>query len=120
MHNASFSLFKKSHNSVELLKQNLAIEPDLQNFIGFALESVGKLGGNAFSASIASLEVMKNLRSAGAGTGYPLPASLLLQGNQLVVSWGDPAKEAKIAYLQHPPEAALILQLRQHLQDSTE
>jgi 2-hydroxy-3-keto-5-methylthiopentenyl-1-phosphate phosphatase len=31
--------------AVELLKQNLTIDPDLRNFISFALESVAKLGG---------------------------------------------------------------------------
>lgn len=34
------------------LKQNPAIEPDLQNFTNFVLQSVAKLGGNAFVASI--------------------------------------------------------------------
>ena len=65
---------------VELLKQNLAIEPDLQNFIGFVLESVTRLGGNPFAASIASLNLMQKLRNAGAATGFPLPACVLLAG----------------------------------------
>ena len=107
--------------SVELLKQNLAIEPDLQNFIGFVLESVTKLGGNPFAASIASLDLMKRLRSAGAGTGYPLPVSLLLQGKQLVVQWGENTKShAQLATLALPPQAEIIEQLRQHLLSSTE
>lgn len=106
---------------VELLKQNLAIEPDLQNFIGFALESVTRLGGNPFAASIASLDLMKKLRSAGAGTGYPLPASLLLQDRQLMAQWGESKKlHAPLATLAQSPPAEAIEQLRQHLLNSTE
>lgn len=118
--------------SVELLKQNLAIEPDLQNFVGFVLESVTRLGGNAFPASLSVLDLMQKLRGAGAGTGYPLPASLLLQGGQLLAQWGGGAIAlkggagkahaescAKIAYFAKPPQPEAIAQLRQHLQNST-
>lgn len=123
---------------VELLRQNLAIEPDLQNFIGFVLESVNKLGGNPFAASSASLELMHRLRSAGAGTGYPLPASLLLHGHHLLVQWGggvesaphgdpDPLRaktraesHANIANLAQTPPPETVAQLRQHLMSSTE
>ncbi len=38
---------------IKLLHQNLDIEHNLQNFIGFVLESVNTLGGNIFAASIA-------------------------------------------------------------------
>lgn len=106
---------------VELLKQNLAIEPDLQNFIGFVLESVTRLGGNPFAVSIASLDLMQKLRGAGAGTGFPLPARLLLQGKQLVAQWGESTKlHAPLATLAQPPQAEIIEQLRRHLLDSTE
>ena len=112
---------RDSVEPVELLKQNLAIEPDLQNFIGFILESVTRLGGNPFAASIASLDLMKKLRGAGAGTGYPLPASLLLQGKQLVAQWGEGTKShAQLATLALLPQAEVIEQLRQHLLSSTE
>ncbi|MDP2879663.1 MAG: hypothetical protein Q8N74_09105, partial [Sulfuricella sp.] len=105
--------------SVELLKQNLAIEPDLQNFIGFVLESVNKLGGNPFAASIASLDLMQKLRNAGAATGFPLPAGLLLQGSQLRVQWGERAEHLKITHLAQPPKPEAVAQLRRHLQNST-
>lgn len=106
---------------MELLKQSLAIEPDLQNFINFVLESVTALGGNPFAASIASLDLMQKLRGAGAGTGYPLPARLLLQGRQLVVQWGESAKShAHLATLAQLPQPEIVLGLRQHLQNSTE
>ena len=106
---------------VELLKQNLAIEPDLQNFVGFILESVIRLGGNPFAASIASLDLMRRLRGAGAGTGYPLPASLLLQGKQLVAQWGESTKShVQLAIFAQPPRAGIIEQLRRHLLNSTE
>lgn len=105
--------------SIELLKQNLAIEPDLQNFIGFVLESVTRLGGNPYAASIASLDLMQKLRNAGAATGFPLPAGLLLQGHQLMVAWGEPAEHLKIAHLAQPPKQDTVAQLRRHLQNST-
>jgi len=105
---------------VELLKQNLAIEPDLQNFIGFVLECVNKLGGNPFASSIASLDLMQKLRSAGAATGFPLLASLLLQGHQLKVQWGEHAEHLKITNLAQPPKPDTVAQLRRYLQNSTE
>jgi diguanylate cyclase (GGDEF)-like protein len=106
---------------VELLKQNLAIEPDLQNFIGFVLESVTRLGGNPFAASIAALDLMQKLRGAGAGSGYPLPVSLLLQGKQLMIQWGEGThSHVQLAVLAQPPQAEIIEQLRHHLQNSTE
>ena len=56
---------------VELLRQDLAIEPDLQNFIGFVLESVNRLGGDAFAATTVLLKLMQRLRNAGAARGRP-------------------------------------------------
>jgi len=106
---------------VELLKQNLAIEPDLQNFIGFALESVTRLGGNPFAASVVLLGLMQKLRDAGAGTGYPLPASLMLQDKRLSVLWGEDAKShAQLAIFAQPPQAETVEQLHRHLLNSTE
>jgi len=134
--------------SVELLRQNLAIESDLQNFIGFTLESTSRLGGNPFPASIASLELMQKLRNAGAATGYPLPVSLQLEKGHLLVCWDGehaPRENAsaarteplalenagslwaetgerpcvRIAHFPKLPSSAAIEQLRQHLQNST-
>ncbi len=102
---------------VKLLQQNLAIEYDLQNFIGFILESVNKLGGNIFAASTASLDLMQKLRSAGAATGFPLPASLLLDGRLLLVMWGE--QHATIASLTQLPLQETVMQLQYHLQNST-
>jgi diguanylate cyclase (GGDEF)-like protein len=104
---------------VELLKQNLAIEPDLQNFIGFVLASVNKLGGNAFAASVASLDLMQKLREAGAGTGYPLPVTLLLQGQQLSAKWGERAERARIVSFGQPVPPASVAQLCRQLTQST-
>ena len=104
-------------DSVKLLQHNLAIEYDLQNFVGFVLESVNTLGGNIFAASIASLELMQQLRSAGAGTGYPLPATLLLDGRLMLVTWKN--QHLNIAQLPQLPPQETILQLQQHLQNST-
>lgn len=104
--------------TVELLKQNLTIDPDLRNFIGFALESVGKLGGNIFAASIASLELIEKLLKAGVTTGRPVPVSLLLQGKQLLVLW-DKQGQFKIATLPELPQQETIAQLCLHLRNST-
>lgn len=103
---------------VELLKQNLTIDPDLRNFIHFALESVGKLGGNTFAASIASLELIEKLCNAGVTTGRSVPVSLLLQGNQLLVLW-DKQGQFKIATLPELPHQETIAQLCLYLRNST-
>lgn len=102
---------------VKLLQQNLAIEYDLQNFIGFILESVNKLGGNIFAASIASLGLMQKLRSAGAATGFPLPVSLILDGRLLLAKWGN--QHLNIAHLSQLPSQETVMQLQYHLQNST-
>jgi two-component system, cell cycle response regulator len=105
--------------SVELLKQNLAIEPDLQNFIGFALSAVKTLRGNAFSATLGMLNVLDKLRMAGAGTGYPLPVKLVLSDSRLVVEWGE-GEQALLGVLDAEPEQDEVEKLRRHLQQSTE
>ena len=104
---------------IELLKQNLAIEPDLQNFMGFVLMAVKSLGGNPFAASLTSLELVSNLRNAGAGTGYPLPVELLLDDNRLVVHWNN-GNTTKIVNLEVQPDSTTVEELRIHLQQSTE
>ncbi len=103
--------------SIHLLQQNLAIEYDLQNFVAFTLESVDKLGGNIFAASIASLDLIQKLRSAGAATGYPLPASLLLTGRQLQAVWEN--QRVTIANLDQLPPPGTVAQLQLHLHNST-
>jgi len=103
--------------SVELLKQDLAIEPDLQNFVGFVLGSVSKLGGDVFAAAIVSLELMQSLRDAGAATGHPMPASLELRGHYLLVRWDG--RYTEIAHLVHLPHQESVTQLRSYLQNST-
>jgi len=120
--------------SGELLRQNLAIEPDLQGFIDFALESVRRLGGNPFVATTGALKALAMLRAAGAGTGYPLTAALMLDGRQLLIRWqesGGTAAEtasepswskqcAHIASFLGAPSAESMAKLRQHLLNSTE
>lgn len=105
--------------ATELLRQNLAIEPDLQNFIGFVLSAVSRLGGNAFAATPASIALAERLRAAGAGTGYPLPASLRLDQGELKVTWNG-AESLTIARLSQAPSPAVISELRQYFQRSTE
>jgi len=73
--------------SVELLRQNLVIEPDMQNFVGFLMESVRRLQGGGFRAALASLNLNQRLRAAGACSGQPFSVSLYLQDNTLRVGW---------------------------------
>lgn len=101
----------------EILKQNLAIEPDLQNFIDFVLQSVAKLGGNALVASIALLKLLEKLRLAGAATGRPMPISLLLQGRQLIAKWGS-LEQALIVSLAKSPQPELVAELRGFFKNS--
>jgi diguanylate cyclase (GGDEF)-like protein len=101
----------------ELLKQNLAIEPDVQNFIGFVLKSVGTLGGSVFAASIALLKLLEQLRYAGAGVGQPLTVRLLLQEQQLVAQWGDADRFGIVDFVQEPP-AERVAELRAFLENS--
>ena len=102
-----------------LLKCNLAIEPDLQNFIGFVLSTVQNLGGNAFAATPATLELARRLRDAGAGSGYPLPAELYLRDRTLCARW-NASEDLSIAQLQSSPDADRLAQVRTHLRQSTE
>jgi two-component system cell cycle response regulator len=105
--------------SIELLRQNLAIEPDLQHFIGFVQTAVAHLGGNPFAATIATIKLTSQLRGAGAGTGYPLPASLQLDRTDLRVAWNG-AESFTVARLRDMPEASAIEALRRQFQQSTE
>jgi diguanylate cyclase (GGDEF)-like protein len=102
---------------VEILKQNLAIEPDLQNFTEFVLKSVGDLGGNVFAATIAVLGLLERLRHAGAALGNPIPVSLALRDRQLIVRWGQ-GEQAKIVTLSSMPAPQRIAELRSYLEDS--
>lgn len=104
---------------VELLKHNLAIEPDLQNFIQFVLGAVSSLGGNAFTATLPTLKLIQELRSAGAGTGYPLPVTLELEERRLLARWGENNHHLTISILPSPPDPDAVKQLQQHLQQST-
>ncbi len=107
-------------SATELLKQNLPIEPDLQNFIGFALTAAKQLGGNSFAASRASLALVRRLRSAGAASGYPLPVRLVLQDLTLSALWGDSGEFFSIAQLKEEPNADIVYSLQRQLQRSTE
>ncbi len=103
----------------ELLKQNLPVEPDVQNFIGFVLTAVDRLGGNPFAASLAALNLSGALRRAGAGTGFPLPVSLWLEGRELSVRWNGHAP-ISVARLREAPQEVLVNALRDELRHSTE
>jgi len=102
-----------------LLKSNLAIEPDVQNFVSFVLSTVQKLGGNVFAATPATLELARRLREAGAGSGYPLPVELRLGERSLRAHWSD-TDELAIAHLQAQPDADLLEEVCTYLRQSTE
>lgn len=102
---------------LELLKQDLAIEPDLQNFAGFVLECVSKLGGDVFAATIVMIGLMQRLRDAGAASGQPMPVRLELHGHHLLAQWKG--LYARIADFARLPPQETVAQLRAHLQNST-
>ena len=104
---------------MELLKQNLAIEPDIQNFIRLALAAVSGLGGNAFAASLALLNASEVLRAAGAGTGYPLPVSLQAASDGLYLQAENGAAMRLMRYSSQP-EPKRLDALRRQMQQSTE
>ncbi|MDA8381995.1 MAG: GGDEF domain-containing protein [Betaproteobacteria bacterium] len=103
---------------VELLTQNLTIEPDLQTFLGFVLQSARALGANAFAATLPTLDAARRLRMARSQLHQPLPVRLTLDGDRLRVEWQDQATE--IVRLRPPPMAPLVDELRQRLLHSTE
>lgn len=103
--------------SLELLRFNLAIEPDLRSFVCFLMVSVERLKGNVFLASLASLELIERLRSAGACSGHPFPVSLQLQNQHLRVHW----HESEFSFLRLDcAEQSAIDPLREHLRKATE
>jgi len=103
---------------IELLKQNLVIEPDLHSFTGFVLESVNRLGGSGFAAAAALLKLIERLRVAGVADGHLMPVSLMLEGQDLLVRW-DAQEQLKIVTLREMPGQEDIYQLRVHLLNST-
>ena len=104
-------------DAVEILKQNLAIEPDLQSFVDFVLRSVNKLGGNAFAASIALLGLLEKLRQDRAGLGRPITVKLVLQERHLFAQWGQ-SELFKIVSLNEMPLPELVEELRAVLENS--
>lgn len=101
----------------EILKQNLAIEPDVQNFIDFVLKSVGTLGGNLFFASIALLKLLEQLRGDGAASGKPMMVRLILEDLQLFARW-DESKSFKIVTLSQEPLVEQVAELHACLANS--
>lgn len=102
--------------SVELLRLNLMIEPDLQSFVGFLMESAGHFKGNAFRTSLACLELNQRLRAAGACRGKPFPISLQLHERNLRACWAD----QELCIMQTGEvERSSVEQLRDHLHRST-
>lgn len=104
--------------TIELLKHNLAIEPDLQNFLQFILTAVKALGGNTFLAASATVDLVQRLRADGAASGYPLPARLTLDGAHLRVEWGEAGSQA-IVTLKNLPEEPIVSNLQHQFQQST-
>ncbi|MFA7241799.1 MAG: GGDEF domain-containing protein [Sulfuricellaceae bacterium] len=106
--------------AVELLKHNLAIEPDLQNFLHFILAAVRSLGGNPFAAASRAVDLVQLLRADGAGSGCPLPVSLTLEGVRLQVEWGERPNRQIIDVLKESPSERITRSLRREFQQSTE
>jgi len=103
--------------TAELLRLNLAVEPDLQNFVSFLMESVRRLKGNAFRASLASLDLSRQLRAAGACCGQPFTATIQLHNKWLHVHWGEHELAITETGVVGP---SVIDQLRDYLRKATE
>lgn len=106
-------------NTLELLKMNLAIEPDLQNFIQFVLAATSGLGGDPFPATLATLALIPAWREAGAASGYPLPVCLELTDNRLEVAWGEDGHRQTVSAFKHQPAIEIADSLRLQFQQST-
>lgn len=103
--------------TAELLRLNLAIEPDFQNLVGFLMESARRLNGNTFQAALASLELSRRLRAAGACRGQPFAVSIRLHNNRLSVHW----HEDEIAVTKTgSAERSVVDSLRDYLRKATE
>ncbi|MCX7194096.1 MAG: GGDEF domain-containing protein [Proteobacteria bacterium] len=96
---------------------DLAIESDLQNFVCFLMESVERLQGNVFRASLACLKLNQRFRLAGACCGQTFPVSAHLKNHRLLVHWDE--NEYPIVQLD-TAEPPMIDQLRDYLRKSTE
>lgn len=81
------------------------------------MESVERLKGSVFRASLASLELNQRLRLAGACCGHPFPVSVQLQNKNLRVHWHE--NEFSVAQLDTVEQSA-IDRLRDYLHKSTE
>jgi two-component system cell cycle response regulator len=103
--------------SVELLRLNLAIEPDLQRFVCFLMESASCLKGNAFQAAIACVELSRRLRAEGACSGQPFSVSVQMQNHRLLAYWGT--ELFPLVQLSEVDQSE-INQLRDYLRKSTE
>lgn len=104
---------------MQLLEQNLAIEPDIQIFLRLAMSAVVRLGGNAYAASLSLVEASRRLRQAGAGTGYPLPVSLQLGTNGLYLQ-AEGLPTLLVVELPHLPEEHQVEEVRRELKQATE
>lgn len=102
--------------SVELFRLDLAIEPDLQDFVRFLMESVRRLKGDAFRASLACLELNRRLRADGAVCGQPFPVSVLLQDRNLCVHWAEQQLDVAQARV---VDKSVVGQLCDYLRKST-
>jgi len=104
-------------DAVEILKQNLAIEPDLQSFIDFVLKSVNTLDGNAFAASIALLGLLEKLRQDRVGLGRPITVRLLLQERHLFAQW-EQSEQFRVASFHELPRPERVAKLRADMESS--
>lgn len=98
---------------------NLAVEPDLQNFVQFILAASSGLGGDPFPATLATLALIPAWREAGAATGYPLPVCIELKDCKLEVAWGENGQRQAISTFKHQPAIEIADSLRMQFQQST-
>ncbi len=107
----------ESLQAVELLENRLPIEADLQAFLTASREAVVELGGGEMESAEALLKLSRMLRRAGAGSGQPVAASLVLRDSGLVAEWdqGDERGALTLGRLPEPPTEAAAERLRRRL-----
>ncbi len=110
-------MFNGTPQATELLRFTVAVEPDLQDLLGFLMECARRLRGNTFQASLAGIELSRRLRADGACRGQPVSIVLQLQDDRLQVRWSDHTLAVTRAQAIEPTTVDL---LRDHLRKATE
>ena len=101
-----------------LLTLTIIVEPDRQRFARFAMDAVEALGGNIFSATSRLEAVLRRLREDCVKTRQPVEVSVVLEEQNLLLTWGD--LREPLAKLAQPPLAETVTALTKTLKNASE